>query len=87
MKKLLESQEALLTFTCGEASLCSNCKVVTLSDVDLELFKLPALHSTHSIPYPYNEGSLKDIVVDPKGVHFDDSQCWIFVHVKAVVLY
>jgi hypothetical protein len=69
------SKEALSTFTCascGEASLCTSRKELSVSEIDCNILKLP--NSNHqSIPYPYHDGPLKDVVVEPAGVTTDEN--------------
>jgi hypothetical protein len=63
-------------FTCGacsEATLSSALCKIAIADIDLEILKCGwnSGDNTSAASRPYNEGPLKDILLDPNGVTTD----------------
>ena len=69
------SKDTLSTFTCascGEETLCSSHKELLVSDIELDNLRLPDSYASKNLPYPYNEGPLQNVAVDPSGVHSNE---------------
>jgi hypothetical protein len=68
------SKEDLATFTCSacaESTLCSENHKLLVSEIDTDLLTYKPQHSSFAPPLPYNDGPLKDVLLEAAGITAD----------------